>query len=130
MARATLYFLLRYPGLIGDKARELQRERVGLLLDWHRANPVKEYERHRNAAIGELQGNRNPLIDHAEWAERSTSRRASPADQIPAVQVETSRNARAVQQRRGLIPSLAAQERFCIRCKGLRCICDSLGVGA
>jgi hypothetical protein len=70
VARATLYFLLRYLGQIGDEARELQRERVGLLLDWHRGNPVEEYERHRNAAIAELQGNRNPLIDHPQWAER------------------------------------------------------------
>jgi endonuclease I/RimJ/RimL family protein N-acetyltransferase len=70
VARATLYFLLRYPGQIGDEARELQRERVSLLLEWHRANQVEEYERHRNAAIAELQGNRNPLIDHPEWADR------------------------------------------------------------
>ena len=28
------------------------------------------YERHRNAAIFERQGNRNPLIDHPEWAAR------------------------------------------------------------
>ena len=26
------------------------------------------YEQHRNFAIAELQGNRNPLIDHPEWA--------------------------------------------------------------
>jgi endonuclease G, mitochondrial len=70
VARATLYFLLRYPGQVGDDARELQRERVALLLDWHRAEPVGEYERHRNAAIAELQGNRNPLIDHPDWSER------------------------------------------------------------
>jgi endonuclease G, mitochondrial len=67
---ATLYFLLRYPGQIGDEARELQCERVSLLLDWQGANPVDEYVRHRNAAIAELQGNRNPLIDHPEWAGR------------------------------------------------------------
>jgi endonuclease G len=70
VARATLYFLLRYPGQVGDEARELQRERVPLLLDWHRAEPVGEYEHHRNAAIAELQGNRNPLIDHPEWSAR------------------------------------------------------------
>jgi endonuclease G len=69
VARATLYFLLRYPGQIGDEAGELQRDRMGLLLEWHGANPVGEYERHRNAAIAEL-GNRNPLVDHPEWAER------------------------------------------------------------
>ena len=61
---------MRYPGQIGDEARELQRERLRLLLDWHATNPVDEYERHRNAAIAETQGNRNPLIDHPEWATR------------------------------------------------------------
>ena len=33
-------------------------------------SPVDEYERHRNAAIHESQGNRNPLIDHPGLAER------------------------------------------------------------
>jgi endonuclease G, mitochondrial len=70
VAPATLYFLLRYPGEVGDETRELQHGRVGLLLDWHRAEPVGDYERHRNAAIAELQGNRNPLIDHPDWSER------------------------------------------------------------
>ncbi|TQK50390.1 endonuclease I [Streptomyces sp. SLBN-118] len=69
VARATLYFLLRYPGFIGDEGRELQRERLDLLLSWHAADAVSEYERHRNAATAEIQGNRNPLIDHPEWAE-------------------------------------------------------------
>ncbi len=67
VARATLYFLLRYPGQIGDSGRELQRDRVKLLLGWHDACPPDDYERHRNMAIFEQQGNRNPLIDHPEW---------------------------------------------------------------
>jgi len=58
-----MYFLLRYPGMVGDEARELQRERVDLLLDWHEQDGVSEYELHRNSAIAEAQGNRNPLID-------------------------------------------------------------------
>lgn len=69
-ARATLYFLLRYPGLVGDMERELQPERLDMLVTWHEADPVGEYERHRNFAIAELQGNRNPFIDHPEWARR------------------------------------------------------------
>ncbi|WP_328792220.1 endonuclease [Streptomyces sp. NBC_00273] len=69
VARATLYFLLRYPGKIGDEARELQRTGLETLLNWHRDHPVGLYEQHRNAAIAEMQGNRNPLIDHPEWAE-------------------------------------------------------------
>lgn len=70
VARATLYFLLRYPRLVGDATRELQRERLPTLLAWHTAFPPDEYEFHRNAVISGMQGNRNPLIDHPEWAEK------------------------------------------------------------
>ena len=67
-ARAVLYFLLRYPGVVASNAREFERERLAILLDWHEQNGIEDYERHRNGAIFELQGNRNPLIDHPEWA--------------------------------------------------------------
>lgn len=70
VARATLYFLLRYPGEIDDSAKEYSGSDLSTLLEWHRRYPVDEYERHRNAAIYEKQGNRNPLIDHPAWAER------------------------------------------------------------
>jgi endonuclease I len=66
--RATLYFLIRYPGLIGDTGRELQKARLRTLLDWHTNSPVSTYERHRNRVIFKAQGNRNPFIDHPEWA--------------------------------------------------------------
>jgi endonuclease G, mitochondrial len=68
VARATLYFLVRYPGMV-DPA-EMPADRLDVLLAWHDAHPVDEYERHRNAAIEESQGNRNPFIDHPEWVER------------------------------------------------------------
>jgi endonuclease G, mitochondrial len=67
-ARATLYFLVRYPGLIGDAAGELSADRLEVLLSWHEQDPVSDYERHRNAAIAEIQGNRNPFIDDPELA--------------------------------------------------------------
>jgi endonuclease I len=67
-ARATLYFLMRYPGLIGDMERELQLERLEVLLQWHEEDPPGIYEWHRNAAIQEIQGNRNPLIDYPDLA--------------------------------------------------------------
>ncbi|WUR15642.1 endonuclease [[Empedobacter] haloabium] len=70
VARATLYFLLRYPGLIDRSASEYSPERIATLLAWHDADPVTDYERHRNAAIFEKQGNRNPLIDFPDWAAR------------------------------------------------------------
>jgi endonuclease G, mitochondrial len=66
VARATLYFLLRYPDRV--QVDELPTERLAVLLDWHNQFPPGEYEQHRNAAIFARQGNRNPLIDHPEWA--------------------------------------------------------------
>jgi endonuclease I len=65
-ARATLYFTLRYP-----KLGVYSKETLTLILAWHEAEPVDDYERHRNAAIFERQGNRNPLIDHPEWAAKT-----------------------------------------------------------
>ncbi|MBB5233352.1 endonuclease [Deinococcus budaensis] len=63
-ARATLYFLLRYPGVV----RQYGERHLQTLLAWHAAEPPGDWERHRNAAIFEKQGNRNPLIDHPGWA--------------------------------------------------------------
>lgn len=70
VARATLYFLLRYPGIIGDEQRELALSRLPILLRWHQENPPGEYEKHRNQAIFARQGNRNPLIDFPERFDR------------------------------------------------------------
>ncbi|MBF2025231.1 MAG: endonuclease [Oscillatoriales cyanobacterium C42_A2020_001] len=70
VARATLYFLLRYPNEINKTEREYQESRLPILLDWHKSYPVSEYEQHRNAAIFEKQGNRNPLIDFPDWADK------------------------------------------------------------
>lgn len=67
VARATLYFLLRYPGKVDDPD-EFPADRITTLLNWHGEHVVTEYERHRNQAIFEKQGNRNPLIDHPDWA--------------------------------------------------------------
>jgi endonuclease I len=66
VARATLYFLVRYPHEIGDRASELQGDRLEIVKRWAKENPVTAYERHRNRAIYEAQGNRNPLIDLAD----------------------------------------------------------------
>ncbi|MDO4246307.1 MAG: endonuclease [Deinococcus sp.] len=66
VARATMYFLLRYPGVI----RTYSERHLQTLLGWHRADPPGEWEKHRNAAIFARQGNRNPFIDYPEWAEQ------------------------------------------------------------
>ncbi len=70
VARATLYFLLRYPGQVGDEDREYGAADIPTLVKWARENPVTDYERHRNAEIELKQGNRNPLIDHPDWLEK------------------------------------------------------------
>lgn len=70
VARATLYFLLRYPGDIDETANEYKAERIETLLEWHAKFPPTKYEKHRNAAIYEKQGNRNPLIDFPEWGDK------------------------------------------------------------
>jgi len=59
VARAVLYFLVRYPGAINvyDAAA------IQTIISWSQQEPVTLYEKHRNREICLLQGNRNPFID-------------------------------------------------------------------
>src|SRR5262249_44041161 len=75
VARATLYFLIRYKGKINNTANELEEDRVRMLLNWHEQDAVTDYERHRNLLIFAKQGNRNLLIDFPEWAQKIDFRR-------------------------------------------------------
>ncbi|MCE7993308.1 MAG: hypothetical protein HEP71_15080 [Roseivirga sp.] len=63
VARATLYFLVRYPGEISAYTAD----DIDLLRRWDEEFPVNReddlYELHRNQTIHEVQGNRNPFID-------------------------------------------------------------------
>lgn len=68
VARVTLYFLLRYPGEVDE--REFEQDRIATLLTWHAEDPVDRWEQHRNAAIAERHGNRNPLVDTPRWVGR------------------------------------------------------------
>ena len=67
VARATMYFLLRYPGGIDLPLSLMDQDRLAQLIAWHESDKVNDYELHRNQAIFAAQGNRNPLIDHPEW---------------------------------------------------------------
>lgn len=40
-----------------------------MLLDWHHMDPVSKKEIDRNNAVYSIQGNRNPFIDHPEYAD-------------------------------------------------------------
>ncbi|WP_027410320.1 endonuclease I family protein [Anoxybacteroides tepidamans] len=68
VARAMLYFLLRYPTEIAKAFR--RKIDILLLVRWHKQFPVTIYEKHRNQAIFLIQGNRNPFIDVPQLAER------------------------------------------------------------
>ncbi|MDE5592975.1 MAG: endonuclease [Clostridiales bacterium] len=41
---------------------------IRLLLEWNASDPVDEIERVRNNEVYKIQGNRNPFIDHPEYA--------------------------------------------------------------
>lgn len=68
VARAMMYFILRYPRAI--KKAFFKQVNMNLLIQWHHQFHVTLYEKHRNRAIYRIQGNRNPFIDFPELAER------------------------------------------------------------
>jgi len=78
VARILFYMATRYEQ--GDKVDlELNEKlnngsnpyhgKLSVLLEWHLQDPVDEIERNRNNVIQKWQGNRNPFIDHPEFAE-------------------------------------------------------------
>jgi endonuclease I len=93
MARAVLYMVVRYQGgtnvsgareprleITDDRSLIVGKDAttctgcigyMGLktvLLNWNDQDPPDERERYRNAMVQTFQGNRNPFIDHPEWA--------------------------------------------------------------
>jgi endonuclease I/V8-like Glu-specific endopeptidase len=70
VARAVLYFLVRYPGVLRAGEKGYDAAGIRTLVEWHERFGVTEHELHRNQAIFAIQGNRNPFIDHADWARR------------------------------------------------------------
>jgi endonuclease G, mitochondrial len=63
VARATLYFMLRYP----EVKTPYDTQDVALLKSWSEADPPSLHEKRRNCEIQKLQGNRNPFIDNPDW---------------------------------------------------------------
>jgi len=100
MARAVMYMAIRYEGgndaktgqsepdleLTDDRSRIVKTSAspayMGLLstlIDWHLSDPPDAAERARNEVIFSFQGNRNPFIDHPEWATPALFTSAKPA---------------------------------------------------
>lgn len=52
---------------------------IALFKKWHEQDPVSQKEITRNNAIETLQGNRNPFVDHPEWAEKVFGWNVDPA---------------------------------------------------
>lgn len=79
VARMIMYMAIRYEGNDGWPNLEMNNSvnngtapyhgRMSVLLQWHQADPPDAFEKRRNQRIYERwQGNRNPFIDHPEWA--------------------------------------------------------------
>lgn len=74
IARSFFYMATRYMLEDGEFATDqdmvyksqLRPWAIKMLLNWHLIDPVSEKEKNRNNAIYQLQGNRNPFIDHPE----------------------------------------------------------------
>ena len=99
MARAVMYMAIRYEGgkdaktgqsepdleLTDDRAKIVKTSAspayMGLLstlIEWHLSDPPDAAERARNEVIYSFQGNRNPFIDHPEWATPALFTSAKP----------------------------------------------------
>ena len=79
VARMLFYMAVRYEGDSGELDLELNNlvnngsapyhGKQSVLLQWHKMDPVDQFERKRNEIIyTDYQHNRNPFIDHPEWA--------------------------------------------------------------
>ncbi|KON87765.1 ribonuclease [Sporosarcina globispora] len=79
VARMLFYMAVRYEGDSGEVDLELNNQvnngsapyhgKMSVLLQWHKEDPVNDNERRRNEIIySDFQHNRNPFIDHPEWA--------------------------------------------------------------
>ncbi|MFJ7745331.1 endonuclease [Peribacillus sp. NPDC097295] len=79
VARMLFYMAVRYEGDSGELDLELNNQvnngsapyhgKLDVLLEWHEQDPVDAFERNRNEIIyNDYQHNRNPFIDHPEWA--------------------------------------------------------------
>ena len=55
-----------------------------MLLQWNRLDPVDAIETRRNEAVYQIQGNRNPFIDHPEYADAIWGDGSTPIDPPPS----------------------------------------------
>jgi endonuclease I len=90
VARALFYMDVRYDGEEGADLVLVDRwtrdgepalGRLCTLLAWHEQDPVDDAERRRNGRVAAIQGNRNPFVDHPEFARILWGRQCSGVEQ-------------------------------------------------
>ncbi len=100
VARAVMYMAIRYEGgthtvtgqnepdleltdnrslIVGTTSSPAYMGLMSDLLQWHLADPPDAAELARNQVIFNFQGNRNPFIDHPEWATAALFNSNKPA---------------------------------------------------
>ncbi|ROI14686.1 endonuclease [Epilithonimonas hominis] len=109
VARALLYFAVRYEGKLGSfnfstnadptkdqnpldgtEERAYENWYVAMLLNWHQSDPVSQREIDRNNAVYNLQKNRNPFIDHPEWVGLIWNQTPEPDNVAPSAPSQLS----------------------------------------
>lgn len=89
-ARTYFYMGVRYrdedagwPGSPMVNGAQLKPWALEMMIRWHLEDPVSDKEINRNDAVYELQGNRNPFIDHPEFVETLFS--GIPDEEAPEI---------------------------------------------
>lgn len=70
LARSLFYMAVCYNGVNGKNWSIPAQQNIALLRQWHQMDPVDDMEIAKNEYIAATQKNRNPFIDHPEWADR------------------------------------------------------------
>lgn len=67
VARIAMYMIVMMPDVLNFN--KIINNGQEVLLNWHKEDPVDDFEIRRNQILFEFQGNRNPFIDHPEIAD-------------------------------------------------------------
>lgn len=68
--RALMYMAVCYNGVGGRNWSFAANQDTTIVMKWHRQDPPDAHEIARNEYIYSVQHNRNPFIDHPDWADR------------------------------------------------------------
>ncbi len=71
IARILFYMVIMYSDLelVNHTPSQGEMALLNVLLSWHEADPVDDFERNRNDVIYSYQKNRNPFIDYPEFVD-------------------------------------------------------------